>query len=113
MEILSIVGYPTLKAMAVLLQANLNKLGHKVTITRARHQPVDRPHRVAKPDFDITVDNYNTVPEDPAGMFNSDNLAPAAQHQHVESAGLCRARRQGGRETIRPSGTRSTGSSRS
>jgi peptide/nickel transport system substrate-binding protein len=75
MEILSIVGYPTLKAMAVLLQANLNKLGHKVTITELDISPwIDRI--ASHPDFDITVDNYNTVPEDPAGMFNSDNLAP-------------------------------------
>ena len=75
MEILSIVGYPTLKAMAVLLQANLNKLGHKVTITELDISPwIDRI--ASKPDFDITVDNYNTVPEDPAGMFNSDNLSP-------------------------------------
>jgi peptide/nickel transport system substrate-binding protein len=75
MEILSIVGYPTLKAMAVLLQANLNKLGHKVTITELDISPwIDCI--ASKPDFDITVDNYNTVPEDPAGMFNSDNLSP-------------------------------------
>ena len=95
MEILSIVGYPTLKAMAVLLQANLNKLGHKVTITELDISPwIDRI--ASHPDFDITVDNYNTVPEDPAGMFNSDNLAPAEQHQPVESARLRGARRQGG-----------------
>jgi peptide/nickel transport system substrate-binding protein len=76
MEILTLIGYPTLKAMAVLLQANLNKLGHKVTITELDVSPwIDRI--AAKPDFDITTDNYNTVPEDPAGMFNSDNLAPA------------------------------------
>ncbi|HEY7537434.1 MAG TPA: ABC transporter substrate-binding protein [Gaiellaceae bacterium] len=75
-EILSIVGYPTLKAMAVILQANLNKIGMKATITELEISPwIDRI--ATHPDFDITVDNYNTVPEDPAGMFNSDNLAPA------------------------------------
>ncbi len=75
-EILSIVGYPTLKAMAVILQANLNKIGMKATITELEISPwIDRI--ASHPDFDITVDNYNTVPEDPAGMFNSDNLAPA------------------------------------
>jgi peptide/nickel transport system substrate-binding protein len=75
-EILSIVGYPTLKAMAVILQANLNKIGMKASITELEISPwIDRI--ATHPDFDITVDNYNTVPEDPAGMFNSDNLAPA------------------------------------
>jgi peptide/nickel transport system substrate-binding protein len=75
-EILSIVGYPTLKAMAVILQANLNKIGMKAKITELEISPwIDRI--ATHPDFDITVDNYNTVPEDPAGMFNSDNLAPA------------------------------------
>ena len=69
------MGYPTLKAMAVILQANLNKIGMKATITELEISPwIDRI--ASHPDFDITVDNYNTVPEDPAGMFNSDNLAP-------------------------------------
>jgi peptide/nickel transport system substrate-binding protein len=27
--------------------------------------------------YDVTTDVYDTVPSDPAGMFNSDNLAPA------------------------------------
>jgi len=75
MEILNWLGLATLHSMAVLLQANLNKLGHNVTVRDMEASAlVDRIS--AHADFDITTDNYNTVPEDPGGMFNSDNLAP-------------------------------------
>jgi peptide/nickel transport system substrate-binding protein len=74
MEILSIVGFDSLKSMALLLQDNLNRLGHKVTV-RELEATVWFDKFVTKPDFDITVDNFNTVPEDPSGMFNSPNLA--------------------------------------
>jgi peptide/nickel transport system substrate-binding protein len=74
-EILSPLGYSTLHAMAVLLQDNLNKLGHKVTVRDLELSAwIDKI--AAHPTFDVTTDNYNTVPEDPAGMFNSDNLSP-------------------------------------
>jgi ABC-type transport system substrate-binding protein len=75
MEILSPLGYANLHAMAVLLQNNLNKLGHKVTARDLELSAwIDRIS--AHANFDITTDLYNTVPEDPGGMFNSDNLAP-------------------------------------
>jgi len=75
-EILSPLGYSSLHTMAVLLQANLNKLGHTVTVRDLELSAwVDRIS--AHPNFDVTTDNYNTVPEDPGGMFNSDNLAPS------------------------------------
>ena len=75
MEILSIVGFASLKSMALLLQDNLNRLGHNVSV-RELEATVWYDRFVTKTDFDITVDNFNTVPEDPAGMFNSPNLAP-------------------------------------
>jgi ABC-type transport system substrate-binding protein len=76
MEILSPLGFSTLHAMAVLLQANLNKLGHNVTVRDLELSAwIDRISTHAN--FDVTTDNYNTVPEDPGGMFNSDNLAPS------------------------------------
>jgi peptide/nickel transport system substrate-binding protein len=77
MEILSIVGFDSLKDMALLLQDNLNRLGHNVTV-RELEAPVWYDRFVTKTDFDITVDNFNTVPEDPAGMFNSPNLTPGS-----------------------------------
>jgi len=77
MEILSIVGFESLKAMALLLQDNLNRLGHKVTVQELE-ATVWFDRFVTKYDFDITVDNFNTVPEDPAGMFNSPNFAPGS-----------------------------------
>jgi peptide/nickel transport system substrate-binding protein len=77
MEILTIVGFSSLKAMALLLQDNLNRLGHNVSV-RELEATVWYDRFVTKTDFDITVDNFNTVPEDPAGMFNSPNLAPAS-----------------------------------
>jgi len=77
MEILTIVGFASLKSMALLLQDNLNRLGHNITI-RELDAPVWYDRFVTKTDFDITVDNFNTVPEDPAGMFNSPNLAPTS-----------------------------------
>lgn len=77
MEILTIVGFASLKSMALLLQDNLNSLGHNITV-RELDAPVWYDRFVTRTDFDITVDNFNTVPEDPAGMFNSPNLAPAS-----------------------------------
>ncbi len=76
MEILNPAGFSTLHAMSVLLQNNLNKLGHHVTVRDLELSAwIDRIS--AHADFDITTDNYNTVPQDPGGMFNSDNLAPS------------------------------------
>jgi ABC-type transport system substrate-binding protein len=75
MEILNPAGFDTLRAMSILLQDNLNKLGHNVTVRDLELSAwIDRIS--AHANFDITTDFYNTVPEDPGGMFNSDNLAP-------------------------------------
>jgi peptide/nickel transport system substrate-binding protein len=89
-EIVSPLGYPTLHAMAVLLQDNLNKLGHKVTVRDLEISAwIDKI--AAHPTFDVTTDNYNTVPEDPAGMFNSDNLAPAGNINRWNPPGYAKA----------------------
>lgn len=77
MEIMTISGFDSLKSMALLLQDNLNRLGHNVTV-RELEVTVWIDRFVTKPDFDITTDNFNTVPEDPAGMFDSPNLAPTS-----------------------------------
>lgn len=77
MEILTPTGFNSLKSMALLLQDNLNRLGHAVTV-RDLDVTVWIDRILTKPDYDLTTNNYNTVPEDPAGMFNSPNLAPAA-----------------------------------
>jgi peptide/nickel transport system substrate-binding protein len=77
MEILTIVGFDSLKAMALILQDNLNRLGHNVTV-RELEATVWFDKFVTKPDFDITSDNFNTVPEDPSGMFASPNFAPGS-----------------------------------
>lgn len=77
MEILTIQGFDTLKSMALLLQDTLNRLGHNVTV-RELEVTVWIERILTKPDYDITTDNFNTGPEDPASMFNSPNLAPAS-----------------------------------
>ena len=77
MEILTIQGFDTLKSMALILQDNLNRLGHKVSV-RELEATVWLDRVLHKPDYDITSDNFNTGPEDPASMFNSPNLAPGA-----------------------------------
>jgi peptide/nickel transport system substrate-binding protein len=88
-EIVSPLGYPTLHAMAVLLQDNLNKLGHKVTVRDLELSAwIDKI--AAHPTFDVTTDNYNTVPEDPAGMFNSDNLSPSTNINRWNPAGYAK-----------------------
>ncbi|RYE08067.1 MAG: ABC transporter substrate-binding protein [Hyphomicrobiales bacterium] len=76
MEILTPQGFDTLKSMALLLQDSLNRLGHNVTV-RELEVTVWLDRFLTNPDFDITTDNFNTGPEDPASMFNSPNLAPA------------------------------------
>ena len=77
MEILTPAGFDSLKSMALLLQDNLNRIGHNVTIGELEVTVwIDRI--LTKPDYDLTTNNYNTGPEDPASMFNSPNLAPAA-----------------------------------
>jgi peptide/nickel transport system substrate-binding protein len=76
-EVITPVGFDSLKSMALLLQDNLNRLGHKVTVTDVDVTVfIDRI--VTKPDFDVCTNNYNTGPEDPASMFNSPNLAAAS-----------------------------------
>ncbi len=77
MEILTIQGFDSLKSMALILQDNLNRIGHQVTV-RELEVTVWLERVLNKPDYDITTDNFNTGPEDPASMFNSPNLAPAA-----------------------------------
>jgi peptide/nickel transport system substrate-binding protein len=77
MEILTIIGFDSLKSMALILQDNLNRVGHNVTV-RELEATVWFDKFVTKPDFDITADNFNTVPEDPAGMFSSPNFAPGS-----------------------------------
>lgn len=77
LEILTPTGFDTLKSMALLLQDNLNRIGHSVTI-REMEITVWIDRILTKPDYDLTTNNYNTGPEDPASMFNSPNLAPAA-----------------------------------
>ncbi len=85
MEVLSPLGFATLHTMAVLLQNNLNQLGHNVTVRDLELSAwIDRIS--TKADFDVTTDNYNTVPQDPGGMFNSDNLAPAFNINRFKSA---------------------------
>jgi peptide/nickel transport system substrate-binding protein len=76
MEIITPAGFDSLKSMALVLQDNLNRLGHKVTVSELDVTVwIDRI--VTKPDYDVTTNNYNTGPEDPASMFNSPNLTPA------------------------------------
>ena len=77
MEILTIQGFDTLKSMALILQDNLNRLGHQVTV-RELEATVWIDRILNNPDYDISSDNFNTGPEDPASMFNSPNLAPDA-----------------------------------
>ncbi|MEP2119230.1 MAG: ABC transporter substrate-binding protein [Bauldia litoralis] len=77
MEILTIAGFDSLKSMALLLQDNLNRLGHDVTV-RDLDVTVWIDRIVTNPDFDITTDNFNTGPEDAASMFNSPNFAPTS-----------------------------------
>jgi len=77
MEILTPTGFDSLKSMALVLQDNLNRIGHKVTV-RDMEVTVWIERILTKPDYDVTTNNYNTGPEDPASMFNSPNLAPAA-----------------------------------
>lgn len=76
MEIITPSGFDSLKSMALVLQDNLNRIGHKVTVGELDVTVwIDRI--LTKPDYDVTTNNYNTGPEDPASMFNSPNLAPA------------------------------------
>jgi peptide/nickel transport system substrate-binding protein len=77
MEILTPSGFDSLKSMALVLQDNLNRIGHKVTV-RDLEVTVWIERILTKPDYDLTTNNYNTGPEDPASMFNSPNLAPTA-----------------------------------
>ncbi len=77
LEILTPTGFDSLKSMALILQDNLNRIGHSVTI-RELEITVWIDRILTKPDYDLTTNNYNTGPEDPASMFNSPNLAPKA-----------------------------------
>ena len=67
---------PTLAAMAATLQSTLNSLGHKVTTTGLAAAPwIDKI--VTHPDYDVTTDNYNTVPIDPGTILTTSNYDPS------------------------------------
>jgi len=77
MEILTPVptSYTTLAAAAATLQSTLNSMGHKVTVTGLAVVPwIDRI--VTHPRFDVTTDNYNTVPVDPGALMTTSNYDP-------------------------------------
>jgi peptide/nickel transport system substrate-binding protein len=74
-EILSPLGYPELKAAAVLLQANLAALGITATVTELEIAAwVDRI--ATAPDYVITTDTYGYGDVDPSTFFTRDNLHP-------------------------------------
>ena len=75
-EILNIEGDETGRAAALVLQANLNKLGNNVTVRDlAGATWVDRV--VTTGDYDVSTDFFVTIPEDPHGMFAAENLNAA------------------------------------
>lgn len=74
-EILSPLGYPELKAGAVLLQANLAALGIAATVTELEIAAwVDRI--ATAPDYVMTMDTYGYGDSDPSTFFTRDNLNP-------------------------------------
>ena len=74
-EILSPLGYPELKAGAVLLQANLAALGIAATVTELEIAAwVDRI--ATAPDYVMTTDTYGYGDVDPSTFFTRDNLNP-------------------------------------
>ena len=74
-EILSPLGYPELKAAAVLLQANLAALGIAATVTELEIAAwVDRI--ATAPDYVMTTDTYGYGDVDPSTFFTRDNLNP-------------------------------------
>jgi peptide/nickel transport system substrate-binding protein len=89
-EILSPLGYPELKAAAVLLQANLGALGIAATVTELEIAAwVDRI--ATAPDFVMTTDTYGYGDSDPSTFFTRDNLNPDTnihQFQNEEYARL-------------------------
>lgn len=97
MEILTIQGFDTLKSMALILQDNLNRIGHEVTV-RELEVTVWLDRVLNKPDYDISTDNFNTGPEDPASMFNSPNLAPASNVNQWNPEGYADLVKQAGAE---------------
>jgi peptide/nickel transport system substrate-binding protein len=75
LEILSPLGYPELKAAAVLLQANLAALGVVATVTELEIAAwVDRI--ATQPDYVMTTDTYGYGDVDPSTFFTRDNLNP-------------------------------------
>lgn len=74
-EILTPLGYPELKAGAVLLQANLAALGIAATVTELEIAAwVDRI--ATAPNYVMTTDTYGYGDSDPATFFTRDNLNP-------------------------------------
>ncbi|MFN8593313.1 MAG: ABC transporter substrate-binding protein [Thermomicrobiales bacterium] len=74
-EILTPLGYPEIKAAAVLLQANLAALGINATVSELEIAAwVDRI--ATKPDYVMTTDTYGYGDVDPSTFFTRDNLNP-------------------------------------
>jgi ABC-type transport system substrate-binding protein len=89
MEILNPAGYPTLHAASLLLQDNLGKLGHKVSVRDLELSAwIDRI--ATHPSFDVTTDVYEMRGPDPTGLFNSDNLSPKTNINRFDPPGYAR-----------------------
>jgi peptide/nickel transport system substrate-binding protein len=66
MEILTPLGFDSLKALSLLVQDSLVKLGHNVTV-RELEITVWVDTFVNNRNFDITADNFNSSPRIPPG----------------------------------------------
>ncbi len=86
LEVINPGGYPTLHSMSILLQNTLNGIGHKVTVRDV--ELASWINTVVKTtEWQVSTNVYNTVPEDPGGMFNSDNLAPSFNENRFNFSG--------------------------
>lgn len=79
-DIMSPLGYPELKAAAVLLQANLGALGITATVSELELAAwIDR--LVTQPDYALSTNTYGYGDVDPSTFFTRDSINPETNVQ--------------------------------
>jgi peptide/nickel transport system substrate-binding protein len=79
-DIMSPLGYPELKAAAVLLQANLGALGIAATVSELEVAAwIDR--LVTQPDYALSTNTYGYGDVDPSTFFTRDSINPETNVQ--------------------------------
>jgi peptide/nickel transport system substrate-binding protein len=93
-DIMGPLGYPELKAAAVLLQANLAAIGINATVSELEPAGwIDR--LVTEPNYQLSTNSYGYGDVDPSTFFTRDSISPGTNVQLFENEEYARLVQEG------------------